>query len=141
MDLDIRSGSDEVLVPARPECVTVARTAVRGSAWAAGLSADAIDDLLVAVSEACTNAIEAQLEAGVPEPIVVRCARTTPELVVEVQDRAGGGFDPQCLVARPTQLDAERGWGVQLMGELVDRLELVPVADGTIARLTVSRPG
>lgn len=156
MDLHTRSGHHyergagsrriiaETNVAARPGAVAQARRLVRETAQAAQLPADLVDDLLICVSEACTNAIEAQLEAGADAPIALRCRADETSFAIEVQDCAGGGFDPATLAPRPPfahpgHLDVERGWGIQLMRELVDRVEFEAVDDGTVVRLVVDR--
>jgi len=62
-------------IPAGAEYVALARLVV--SAMAAGetqLSDDRIDDLKIAVSEACTNAIEAHDALETEERVVVECS-------------------------------------------------------------------
>jgi serine/threonine-protein kinase RsbW len=154
MDLQYRSDQPEedddvrvvasVEIPVRPESVVLARAAIRDAARAAGLRDDCVDDLLIAGSEAVTNAMEAQLAAGVGTPLGVRLLVTSTTFAIEVVDLAGGGFDVAALAPRPPQtdpghLDVERGWGIQLMRELVDRLEFDRQADGTTVRLVVGR--
>lgn len=133
-----------VQVPTRPESIAVARDAVRRAARSARLGEDRVDDVLVAMSEACTNAMEAQLVRGIEQAIEVRCLLQGGAFVIEVKDHAGAGFDPDRLAPRPPltdpgHLDVERGWGVQLMRELVDRFEFDALEDGTVVRLVVER--
>ena len=103
---------------------------------------DRIDDLLVAVSEACTNAMEAQVRAGTAAPIDV--AWTVDETIFEVQvTDHGDGFEPATLPARPPvsdprHLEVERGWGIQLMRQLVDELVFDVTGDGMCVRLRLS---
>jgi serine/threonine-protein kinase RsbW len=122
-------------LPVDPTAIAVARRAATRAARAAGLDADRSDDLVVAVSEACTNALEAQQRAGVTTPIEVSCRIVRGALEVVVVDR-GLGFAPESLAPRPPladpgHLDVERGWGIQLMRSLVDELEFVGVDAGT----------
>lgn len=130
-------------IPARPGAVPDARRLAREAAERAGIGPDRVDDLALAVTEAVTNAIEAQLAAGDDRSITMRCLVEASELVVEVSDRAGG-FDPSLLPPRPPRghpdhLAVERGWGIQLMRELMDRVEFLPVAGGTAVRLVLER--
>ena len=106
------------------------------------MSNDCVDNLVIAVSEAVTNAIEAQLAAGNPDDVEVRCRVTDTSFVIEVEDRAGPGFNAANVPVRPPlgdprHLDIERGWGIQLMRQLVDRLEYFAGPAGSIARLEV----
>ena len=126
----------------RPDAVVRARAAVREAAITAGLHDDRVDDLLVAVSEACTNAMEAQLRAGTSAPIEVTW--TVDESIFEVQiNDHGDGFEPSTLPARPPvtdprHLDVERGWGIQLMRQLVDELVFDVTGDGMCVRLRLA---
>lgn len=138
-------GDTVVAVPVRPEAIFTARRAVQQAAARAGLGRDRIDDLVIAVSEACTNALEANQRAGCDDPIVVTCAVVAGTLEVAVSD-CGAGFEPSALAPRPpltdpAHLDVERGWGIQLMRELVDEL-LYDHLDtgGMTVRLRMSLP-
>ena len=141
---DRRTTDTIVEVPLRPEAILPARRAVQRAAARAGLLPDRIDDLLVAVSEACTNAFEANQRAHCEEPIVVICAVVGGSLEVTVTD-CGAGFDPDALpvrppVADPAHLDVERGWGIQLMRELVDELVFDVAGAGTTVSLRMALP-
>jgi serine/threonine-protein kinase RsbW len=124
-----RNGPDEpdrLDLPVHPSAIASARREVARRAMEAGIGIDRIDDLVVAVSEACTNALEAQQRAGVTSPIELAVVVTDDVLEVRVQD-AGRGFAPDAIPPRPPRadphhLDVERGWGIQLMRELVDEL-------------------
>jgi serine/threonine-protein kinase RsbW len=128
-----------VRIPVRPEAVVRARDTVRRSAARAGISQDRTDDLVVAVSEACTNAMESQLRAGVTAPIVVTCSLAKRVFEVQVRDH-GAGFEPAALPPRPPlddpgHLDIERGWGIELMRQLVDELVFDVTGNGMCVRL------
>lgn len=154
MDLQFRSGQphgdDDVRVvadlqiPVRPECVMLARAVIRDAARTSRLREDCVDDLLIAGSEAVTNAMEAQLAAGIDAPLGLRLLTTAATFTVEITDRAGGGFDAAALTPRPPlahpgHLAVERGWGIQLMRELADRVEFDREENGTTVRLVVGR--
>jgi len=100
-----------------------------------------LDDIRLAVSEACANAVEATTRLGAHDEVVeVRCARLDDRLVVEVRDRAGG-FDPDALVPHPPvqspeRLHHERGLGIPLMRSLADDVAFVTDDEGTTVRLT-----
>ena len=132
----------ELEIPARAEFVALARLVV--SAIAASdstLAEDRIDDLKLAVSEACTNAIEAHGAAAVDERVVVRCWADEHRMEVRVEDQ-GGGFDPGTLpdhppVTDPDRLKFERGLGIPLIRALVDEVEFSPSPGGTAVRLVM----
>jgi len=139
------SGVGEVIeleIPARPEFVGLARLVVSSLASSRrALADDRIDDLKLAVSEACTNAIEAHLEVSVDERVLVRWCEADDRLEVSVEDR-GPGFDPDELpehppVTDPERLNFERGLGIPLIRTLVDEVSFNPSDRGTAVLMTM----
>jgi serine/threonine-protein kinase RsbW len=95
--------ADELLrldIPALPAFVGVARS---------GVADDRLEDLRLAVSEACTNAVEGPADADAR--VVLRCVLDGDALDVHIDDAAGG------LSAESI---AEQGWGLHLITALVD---------------------
>lgn len=133
-------GSVELEIPARPEYIALARLVVASFAASAGLHPDErIDDLRVAVSEACTNAIEAHGVAASEDRIVIRCAALDGGVEVVVEDR-GGGFDPTVLPERlgPGGVGSpagERGLGIPIIRSLADHVEFRSSPAGTSVRI------
>ena len=127
----------------RPESGKAARRFTREALSAFGVGRDRLDDLLIAVSEAFTNAVEAQAERGVTSSLTVRCSAAVDEVAIEVQDHAGGGVDLTDWRPRPLledrDLSRERGWGIQLMRLLVDHASFDRTPDGTLVRLAIRR--
>jgi anti-sigma regulatory factor (Ser/Thr protein kinase) len=130
-------------VPARAEHLGLVRTVVSTLANTfAGLEGIRLDDLRLAVSEACANAIEAYASRGTPGlPITIRLRAEPGCIEVEVHDEAGG-FDPQELVPHPPveapeRLHHERGLGVPLMRALADDAQFLVEGGGTTVRLVV----
>jgi serine/threonine-protein kinase RsbW len=134
---------DEVVrleIPARAEFVALARLVVSAMASSdVDLPDERVDDLKLAVSEACTNAIEAHDAVDTAER--VRLSYWTDErgLEVSVEDR-GPGFDPASLpdhppVTDPARLKFERGLGIPLIRALVDEVEISSSGEGTAVRL------
>ncbi|MEA3402707.1 MAG: ATP-binding protein [Armatimonadota bacterium] len=115
----------ELVLPSKPEYLLVARLATSGVGLRAGLSVDDIDDLKVAVAEACTNVISHAFDDNVPPErrmINLRMSTGKGEMTVEVEDE-GVGFDPEALQrAQRNGLEGEGGLGFGLMRELTDSL-------------------
>jgi anti-sigma regulatory factor (Ser/Thr protein kinase) len=136
----------ELEIPARAEFVALARLVVSALAASdSSLADERIDDLKLAVSEACTNAIEAHDAAGTEERVLVRCRAADDSLEVCVEDR-GEGFDPAELpdhppVTDPDRLKFERGLGIPLIRALVDEVEFSPTGHGTAVRLVMRHGG
>jgi serine/threonine-protein kinase RsbW len=138
MDLSL-----ELLVPSRTEYIAVVRLVVASLVSARRTVADErIDDLKLAVSEACTNAIEANLQSHAGEPQVrVRIWEGPERLEVCIAD-SGPGFDPEMLpehppVTDPDRLNFERGLGIPLIRTLVDAVRFESSPDGTTVWMTL----
>ncbi len=135
----------ELDVPARPEFLSLVRSIVTLIAETGSKLPDRrIEDLRLAVTEACANAIDAERRKPELErqPVIVTCDLEADYVVVEVHDE-GGGFDPDAItphpdVSKPARLMFERGLGIPLMRELTDELEFRREGDGTTVRLLVS---
>jgi serine/threonine-protein kinase RsbW len=135
----------ELEIPARPEYVALARLVVSSMASSRrDLTDDRVDDLKVAVSEACTNAIEAHHSADTEDSVVVRCIELDDRLDVEIEDR-GSGFDPESLpehppVTDPERLNFERGLGIPLIRTLVDDEMLTSSSEAGVVSASTSSP-
>jgi serine/threonine-protein kinase RsbW len=128
-------------IPAQPAFVGVARSVVAAIAGALeGIDDDRLEDLRVAVSEACTNAVEAHRRDAVDDRVVIRCVATADCFEVSIEDNASG-FDPNEIpvpdpAAPPTEA-SERGWGLQLIQALVDDVTFRQTGEGTAVDLVV----
>jgi serine/threonine-protein kinase RsbW len=115
-------------IPALPAFVGVARSVVTTVATTVeGIDDDRLDDLRLAVSEACTNAVEDR--EGNTHRVVLRCVLEDDELVVRIED-VGDGFSAEAI--------AERGFGLQLITALVDDVEFSREGTGTAVTLRVT---
>jgi serine/threonine-protein kinase RsbW len=127
------SGTIKRTFPATPEALTEVRDFLRRQASAAGLSEAATDDLLLAVSEACTNAV---LHSGGDEFDVEW--RDGPR-AVEVVVRDRGTFRRR---VRVTEVEGPGGFGIPLIAALTDRVEIsegTASEPGTRVRITKRR--
>src|SRR3954452_23100486 len=132
----------ELEIPARPEFVALVRLVVSSVASTRRVQAEErIDDMKLAVSEACTNAIEAHGAVDTNDHVVVRLIEGDDRLEVLIDDR-GRGFDPTALpehppVTDPERLNFERGLGIPLIRTLVDEVAFDSSGDGPSVRLTI----
>ncbi len=95
-----------------------------------GAPGDASEDVQLAVTEACANAVR---HSDVNE-YVVHLNVDDSLCEVEIVD-LGGGFDPAAVPA-PDVSEMENGRGLFLMQELVDDLQFTRDDDGTHVKLT-----
>ena len=103
-----------------------------------------IDDLSLAVSEACANAIDGQRAIGVDAPVAIRIEVEPGAVAVTVTDHAGGfspdTVDPLPSVDDPGRLRHERGLGLPLMRSLAQSVGFEATDDGTAVRIEVRSP-
>ena len=120
--LDVSAhGSVELKIPGRAEWVAVARLAVAAVASRLRFSVDEIEDIKLAIAEACTNSIQSAggEDAGVIEIV---CDAFDEELRVTVRDRAPG---PHLDTVKSAGLDEGRteDLGVFLIRALMDSVD------------------
>lgn len=138
----------ELALPAQPEVVSVARL-VAGALVAADPAFDEERgaDVRLAVSEACTNAVEAGQRRAEEDPpgaappsVLLRCEWSAGHLELTVTDH-GHGFDPDALrahpkVTDPARLEHEGGLGIPLIRLLSDHVEFTAGPNGTTVTMT-----
>lgn len=131
-------------IPPRSAHLALVRQVVDSTARIGGMLSDRrLDDLRLAVSEACANALDAQREAGSEAPVAVSIELDEDRVTVTVTDHAGGfavdEVDPIPPATDPRRLGHERGLGIPLMRSLVDEVTFAATADGTTVHLVVHR--
>jgi serine/threonine-protein kinase RsbW len=130
-------------IPPRAEFVAVARLVVSTAAKSRrALAEDQVADLTLALSEACTNAIEAHDAKEEADRVLVRVDEDDDRLLVTVEDR-GPGFDPLELPAHPAvtdpdRLNFERGLGIPIIRTLVDEVTFTSGDGGTTVTMVVN---
>jgi len=77
----------ELSIPSRPEYVGVARLAILGVASRMRFSYDEVEDIRLAVGEACTSVLDRVEGQAESPPIEIRCLIDPGKLTVEVTDR------------------------------------------------------
>jgi serine/threonine-protein kinase RsbW len=125
-----------LVIPVAPEMEIVAAAVVAAIGESMTMARDKIDEVKMAVLEACINAFE---HSETPDRRVeldfrIDAERNGAALVVEVAD-AGKGFDPS-LVSPPDITDKlkssrKRGWGIKIIESLMDDVRIESGARGT----------
>jgi serine/threonine-protein kinase RsbW len=103
-------------LPARPENVAVIRHVLGAFAEALRLPPDLVEDMRLAVTEACTNVVRHAYGEGDPGPIDVVIRPDGDRLDLIVSDQ-GQGLGPSADVAGP-------GLGLPLIAALADSVDL-----------------
>lgn len=133
---DAQADQVELILPCRPEYVGVARLAVLGIASRMPFSYDEVEDVRLAVGEACTHAVE---RAGETSATIHITSRISPsQLVIDVEDTV-----PEDKAAMPADIEDGpdiEGLGALLMEILVDEVQIVGGPSGTRVRLTKYAP-
>lgn len=125
-------------LPAKPEYVGVARLLVAGIARQMNFNEEAVEDIRLATSEACTNIVRHAYEVEDKEENLIRivCEIDRNELSIEVSDLGKGmsaqKFEEEACRYEPT----EGGLGLSIIKALMDNVEFCHDAEiGT--RLTI----
>lgn len=124
-------------LPVVPNVELVAAKAVETVGGALGMQQAGIEAASVAIVEACLNAME---HGG--GQMIVRMSAATPDgrpgLVIEVEDR-GDGFDPtespRDSATRVHGCTSKRGWGLTLIRELMDEVQILSNPGKTLVRM------
>jgi anti-sigma regulatory factor (Ser/Thr protein kinase) len=110
LDSDIR-----LTLPARPENIAVVRHVIGALGAAVSLAQQTIDDMRLAVTEACTNVVRHAYDRDDGHIEIV--IRPDGEAINVIVSDSGRGLGPSPDVAGP-------GLGLPLIAALADRLEI-----------------
>ena len=109
----------ELKIPSKAEWVAVARLAVAAVANRLNFSIEDIEDVKLAVAEACTNCIQ---HAHGSEQIEITCETEPDALTVRVRDD-GRAARPEAVNAEKADEARVGGLGVFLIRSLMDSVE------------------
>ncbi len=112
-------GTVELRIPSKAEWVAVARLAVAAVANRLHFSIEEIEDIKLAVAEACTNCIQ---HASGSDQIEITCETQAQGLTVRVRDY-GIGTTPEEIASRRISEPRVGGLGVFLIRSLMDTVE------------------
>jgi serine/threonine-protein kinase RsbW len=131
----------ELTFPPKPEYVSTARHTVAALARLHEVPDEVVEDIKLAVSEACTNAVAMNAKVGEGDPVRVVASVDDDAIVIEVFDVAG--IDPGVLKQDPEfdseEFSFERGLSLPLLRGLVDSLEVRPrEGRGAILRMRLA---
>lgn len=123
----------ELRIPCKPEYVGVARLAILGVASRMRFSYDQVEDVRLAVGEACTTSVEwAAKNKRENSDIIVRSSIEDSKLTVDIIDSAGERVE----VASDQNKDFEpESLGALLITLLVDEVIVNPIDLGTHVKM------
>lgn len=126
---DATTGVREVRlsIPAKPEYITLGRLALTGLSRLRPLGEEALADLKLALTEACSNSVRHAYANG--DGIVdIRYQLYADRLAIEVADN-GEGFEPVATEDEADEL-SEGGLGIAIIRAIADEFEIGARRDG-----------
>jgi serine/threonine-protein kinase RsbW len=121
-----------ISLPQEVETVALIRRAVTNTLSVFGVEDDCVEDIRLALSEACTNVIE---HAGVDDEYEVRVEVDDARCEISVKNQ-GDGFDFAALDGEMPDGDSARGRGVAIMRAVMDQVRFSSEPrEGTIVHL------
>ena len=119
-------------ISSKPEYVSIIRLTTSGIANSIGFSLNEIEDIKVAVSEACTNAIRHSKDNKVT--FIFKIIENG--LCIEVKDN-GIGYDIDNIKKPDLDNPKENGLGIFIIESLMDKVQIQSEIDkGTIIKMT-----
>jgi len=138
----LREGT--LVLPMAPDMELVASQAASAFASWLGMSSDRVDEVRMAVVEACINAFEhshADLRK-VDITFKVWGADAPERLEIRVHD-SGVGFAPESLevprIEQKIRGERKRGWGLRIIQGLMDEVEIQSGSHGTTVIMSKAR--
>ena len=96
---------------------------------------DFIQDIELCVSEACTNAIKYGCPDGTKDSVMLKFKVFPDKLIIQIKEK-GKGFKLE-EIPKPRPEDyPERGYGVYIIKEKMDKVEYIRTQRGNILQMT-----
>lgn len=119
-------------ISANPDFVSIIRLTTSGIANKIGFSIDDIEDIKVAVSEACTNAIKYSGD----KKVCITYTILENGLDIEIKD-SGKGYDVESIAIPDLTQPKENGLGLFIIQTLMDDIKIESKDnEGTIIKMT-----
>lgn len=110
-------------VPGKPEYVGMVRLAVSSLANCAGFDIEAVEDIKVAVSEACTNVV-CHKGNNCVTTYEVACEVSNDKIIISIIDHAGG-YDVSKYKTPEVENPREGGLGIFIIKALMDEVDIL----------------
>ena len=124
-------------IPGRPEYVKIAKLAVGSAAGTANFNIEAIEDIEIAVGEACKN-ITCHGFDGFSNFYEVECRIDEDKIIITVYDKACehglAKYKKPCL-----DCPNEGNLGIYIIKSLMDEVEIVKAEDGNQIRMVKNK--
>ncbi|WP_326698262.1 ATP-binding protein [Streptomyces sp. NBC_01754] len=130
----------ELRFSAQPEHVRTARLVAAAVARRAGVDEAVLDEVRLAVGEACSRAVGLHRSHGITAPVTVSLIEGEKAFSIEVGDAVPGPGSDTTLPGRPsgqqTEPDSEDEMGLAVISGLVDDVEVRSATDGGVIRMS-----
>lgn len=124
------NSSIRLTIPARADFIDIVRLTLFGIANKAGFSYEEIEDMKVAVTEACTNVVLHAYSNGQPGIVDISFELEQEELAIRIKDE-GTSFKYEPSKSKPVSLQDKEltevtagGLGLFMMHALMDKVEV-----------------
>ena len=122
-----------IRLPKEAETVPLTRGVVMKALGSFGVTGDCVDDICLALSEACANVVD---HAGADDEYEVRVQVDDDECVIRVRNTTEG-FDAAGLDGTMPSPSSARGRGVAIMQAVMDQVAFISEPEaGTLVHLT-----
>jgi serine/threonine-protein kinase RsbW len=130
----------ELVIPIMPSMELAASKTAQAVADYLDLDEEKTAEVTMALIEACINAFEHG--KGVDNNVYIKFILQEEALIIEIKDK-GKGFDSTKVekpeIEKKLHSKRKRGWGLQLMRELMDDVVIDSDTDGTTITMTKKR--
>jgi len=130
----------ELVIPIMPSMELAASKTAQAVADYLDLDEEKTAEVTMALIEACINAFEHG--RGKDNNVYIRFILQEEALIIEIKDK-GKGFDSTEVempdIEKKLHSKRKRGWGLQLMRELMDDVVIDSGEDGTTIKMTKKR--
>lgn len=113
----------EMEIPSAPEYVGIVRHAIEGLARRMAFDPAEVEDLKLAVGEACTNAVKHGCSRDDDHHVDIRCVVLKDGLQIEITNSITGCESPAVPILPDP--DKEGGLGLYLIRKLVDEVDFL----------------
>ena len=126
----------DLSIPMQPDMEVIATSVAESIGTFIGIDHNKVDEIKIAVVEACINAFEHSKSAD--QRISVSFSMDEKGLMISIND-GGDGFDMDDAMAKIAEKRSEgigdRGWGLTLIHELMDEVSIASTDNGTLVKM------
>jgi len=120
----------KLIVKSKTENLSIIRDFISSSAAEAGVAADAVENIILAVDEACTNIIKHAYKSFPDGELIIKTKSTLSRFIISITDY-GKSFEPEMIPEPDLQKYYRQrrvgGLGMYLMKTLMDDVKYISI--------------